>query len=456
MNSDIMISSDLIVTTPSLSVFVPQINLVPNQSMGIAVANLDPTNAAALNFTAFDAGGALVQGSGLTNPGNAVLNAGSQLALTIDQIFGPVSGTWPLGWAGVNSSNANLAGLFLTFDSALSLLDGASLPSSLIDSIVLPEVGNQDYTKILLANSNDSTASVAIDLIKVDGTVRSTMQTNIAGFATYSADLKTQMFPGVAVDPSDYVRVTSSMGLLAYEFFGNTGKDVAVLAGQDLKGGATSLYSPQYTVGGNLKSELSIMNLDSIPGTVTLVFKGENGAQIGASQVLPIAPYGKIYVSDSAFFLGSAPSQILTGYVQVTSSGIRLSGSVVFSDAIQGVFTTALPLVSTLQQELVLSHVASNDTFFTGLAIVNPNLVDATIHVQVYTASGQPDQSTTLLVPAGHGVSRVLTELFPGLAGQSRTSGYVRISSDQGIACFGVFGTNTLSVLSAIPAQVVR
>jgi hypothetical protein len=117
---------------------------------------------------------------------------------------------------------------------------------------------------------------------------------------------------------------------------------------------------------------------------------------------------------------------------------------------------TALPLVSTLQQSLVLSHVASNDVYFTGLVILNPNSVDAHVKIDVYTSDGTLDRSTTQTVPAGHRISQVLTQFFPELAGQDRHSGYIRLTADIGVACSGVFGTHTLSVLSVIPAQPVR
>jgi hypothetical protein len=48
-----------------------------------------------------------------------------------------------------------------------------------------------------------------------------------------------------------------------------------------------------------------------------------------------------------------------------------------------------------------------------------------------------------------------LTELFPSLAGANRSSGYIRITVDKPVAGFALFGTHDLSVLSAVPPQVV-
>jgi hypothetical protein len=104
----------------------------------------------------------------------------------------------------------------------------------------------------------------------------------------------------------------------------------------------------------------------------------------------------------------------------------------------------------------VLSHVASNASFYTGLAILNPGSTDQNVQLQLFTADGRLDQSTSILLPAGHRVSEVLTQYFPAIAGQDRTSGYVKVTADQGVACFGVFGTSDVSIMAAIPAQAVR
>lgn len=447
-----LVSSDFTFSTPAFTLYFPQINLAPNEYTGIAMANLDQS-AATVNLTAFDGTGAKINGANVTNPATKVLGAGTQSAVMADQLFGPVQSAWTTGWTVINSSTTKLDGFSMAFDSAFSLMDGAAFSSSLLNTFVLPEASCQDYSRLLLANPNAIASSLIIELVKADGTVISTYQTGIPAFATYSADIQMEVFPRVVVDPSEYVRVTSSTPLLPYELFGNLSKDFSVVAGQDLNGGSTILYAPQYAVGGPYNSLLSIVNLDSTPGTVTLALLGGDGVQLGATKVLPIAGNGKIYISDPAFFLGSSPTQLTTGYVQVKSSGVRLSGDMVFSDTLYHTFSMALPLLTTLQQSQVLSHIASNAILFTGLAILNPNSVDTTVNLQTYTADGQLDNSLTQVIPAGNRISKLLTEYFPALAGQNRASGYIKLTADHGIACYGVFGTNNLSVLSAISAQ---
>lgn len=453
--ADPAVSDLYYLTTPALSLFIPEVALAPNEFTDVAFANLD-AGPAALNFTAFDATGIPVQGLGVTNPAVQLLPSGSQMAASVDQLFGPVSANWPLGWTSVNSSTTNLTGFFLTMDPALTVLEGTTLPSAALNALVFPETGTLDYTRLMLSNQESSAASVTVDVVQSDGTIRASLQTTIPPFGTLMKDLRTEMFAGSGIDPSDYIQVTSSTGLVAFELFGNVSKDVAILSGQDVNGGGTTLYSPQFVVGDPIKSELSIVNLDTASGFVNLRLVGNDGVQIGNSQYVPIAGNGKISVLDPAFFLGAAPTGMVQGYVEIVSSGVRLNGSVAFSDTVQGTFATALPLVTSIDKSLVLSHVASNASFYTGLAIVNPYAMDQKVQVQLFTADGLLDQSTTIPIPAGNRVSQVLTQYFPALLGQDRTSGYIKVIADQGVACFGVFGTGDLSVLAAIPAQAVR
>jgi hypothetical protein len=139
----------------------------------------------------------------------------------------------------------------------------------------------------------------------------------------------------------------------------------------------------------------------------------------------------------------------------VTSNGVRLAGSVVFGDVQRSRFSSALPLVSSLLNSAVYAHVASNQVFFTGIAIVNPNASSADVTIEVYDADGLLLVRRVETIPAGQRRSRLLTEYFPSLLGQNRGSGYIKLSADRGIATFALFGAKDLSSLSAIPPQTV-
>jgi hypothetical protein len=103
----------------------------------------------------------------------------------------------------------------------------------------------------------------------------------------------------------------------------------------------------------------------------------------------------------------------------------------------------------------VFSQLASNETYYTGVALLNSGAASANAVIDVYDSAGIRLSSKLETVPPGQRTSRVLTQYFPALVGQNRSSGYVRVTADRGIASFALFGTNNLSVLSAVPAQVL-
>ena len=184
-------------------------------------------------------------------------------------------------------------------------------------------------------------------------------------------------------------------------------------------------------------------------------FIRDDGSLIGSPRKVSIAPTGKIYITDQKFFLDPGDT-LIQGYVRITSSGPRLAGSVVFGDPGRNRFSSALPLVSTLRNEVVFGQVASDQTYFTGVAILNPNDGAANVKIEVFDASGSPVASRSIEIPAGQRISGLLTEYFPNnLFLEDQRGGYIRITADRGVTGFSLFGTKDLSVLSAVPPQVV-
>jgi hypothetical protein len=186
----------------------------------------------------------------------------------------------------------------------------------------------------------------------------------------------------------------------------------------------------------------------------------DDGSQVGATASVPLPAAGKIYISDQKLFV-DAGATLAQGYLEITSSGPKLSGSVVFGDPGRSRFSAALPLVARLQSSAVFSQVASGRTYFTGLALLNPNAAGASARIEVFDGSGLAIRSGTQQVRAGRRVSQLLTQFFPDLAGTELASGYIKVTVDRAVAGFALFGTNNLTdvtqplALSAIPAQAL-
>ena len=224
-----------------LSLFHPIVLLSPSNPQSgpdeefTAVAVSNPDSAAAtVRFTLYDTSGVEMRGAGIMNPVERTLPAGGQVPAIDFQLFGPsIYSKGSPGWVRVDSATAKLGGFFLTFDSGLSLMDGADVSSSPLAGHVLPEVGILGGTKVMLANPSGGSALATIELVKADGTVRGTVQRFINGNGSLSADLYGELFPGLAVVESDYVRVSANQGLMSYEWWRKGGKEIGMLAGQD-------------------------------------------------------------------------------------------------------------------------------------------------------------------------------------------------------------------------------
>jgi hypothetical protein len=421
---------------------------------GFAIANLD-TATATLTFTAYDASGALITGPGVTNPATRTLAGGQQLPVVDVQIFGAGLATLkPVGWVRVDSTVLRIVGFFLVFNGSLTTLDGADVGSETLAGIVFPEIEDAGFTQIHIANPQTKATTVTLDLYSSDGTIRATAAERVVNPNGAIVATVAELFPSVTPAPSDYVRVSSTRGVAAFQYFGKKGSCVAGLNGQNTVTSGSSLYSPQYAVQpGVWRSTVSIVNVDNTPGNVSIELFGDDGAQIGATRTFPVPARGKIHLTDQTLF--GTSSGLLQGYLAVASDGPRLAGSIVFGDPDGTAFASALPLVAPRRDQVVFGQVASNATYFTGVAILNAGTSAASTVIEVLDDKGALVAKRTETLQAGQRRSKLLTEIFSELQGQNRASGYIRVTPDSDVASFALFGTNNLSVLSAVPAQVV-
>ena len=434
-----------------------QANGSGEEHTGVALVNLD-SSPATLTFTACDSSGAALSDPGLTNPVTKSLEPGHQLPVVDTEIFGPGLSLHEDGWIKVQSNVEKIAGFFTTFDSELNVLDGTVLASLPAVTSILSEIEAEGFTWISIENPNSTPANVTIELIGNGGNVLARESKTINANGSLAAELFEDIFEGTVPPAASYLRITSDKPVVPLELTGKEGVYASALNGQDASAGTSKLYCPQYAVGGSWRTALSVVNLDARAGLVTFTFVPQDPSRPVDTKSLPINGHGKLYIDDPAFFeslAGKPADEIAQGYVVVEGDGIRLAGSVVFGDAERRAFSTALPLLPKLDNSLLFGHVAANDTYFTGLAIVNPHDREIFAIIDLVSADGKIVYSATQVIPPRGRSSRLLAQYFPILLEQHRTSGYIRVTADLPVAGFAVFGTNSLSVLSAIPPQTI-
>jgi len=431
---------------PMLST-VPASAAGPDSYTGFALTNLDSDTTQA-TFTAYDSEGNVVSGSGITNPRTVMLAPAQQLPIIDAQIWGPGwSSATRRGWAKVESDAGRLAGFFVVFDSSLTVFDGADAGAENTRTFILPEIEGEGFTQICVANPGPAEVSATLDLVDAGGAPRSRVVRNIPANGAIESSLQ-ELFPDAAALSTDFIKVSATWGVVAFEYLGIEGRHARGLNGQDATAGASTLYAPQYVSDGSYTSTLSLINLDAGAATATLQLHSDDGTPVGGAVDVPLGAGAKVQVADLPGNAGTGQ-----GYLKIRSNGARLTGSVTFRDTRQDAFATALPLVSAPARNLVFSQVASNDTYFTGIALLNPAEPDANVRIQVSNAQGNVIASGEFQIRGRGRVSRLLTEYFPNLASSQISSGYIKVESDQPLAGFALFGTRRLSALSAIPSQ---
>jgi hypothetical protein len=264
------------------------------------------------------------------------------------------------------------------------------------------------------------------------------------------------LFPVLATDPNPLrtVTVTSNTQLHGFLLFGDRARFIAGLNGLRLGDARNVLYAPQYVEDTAFRSKIRVVNLGTGATSATMTLFGKDGVQLGNTVRKTIPAKGVIEISDPADFGRPRTGPRTEGYVQVSApQGSPLVGSVSFGDPAGTTFLSALPLVGDPQTDVVFSQVAVNDLFFTGAAVINTSTDDSTVTVWVYETGGKLLGVATRKVKAGARDQFVLTELIPGLSNVN--AGYFRMRTNRLMASFAVFGTQSLSALSAVPPQIV-
>ena len=424
------------------------------ESTGVVWANLSGTETR-LTAWAYGNEGGLIEGQKIINPVAVTVSAEEQQAIMDWQVFGETFREGKQGWLKLDSTQTGMVGFFMMFNDEVTYTDGANALQQGMKEFVFTEIEDEaeGFIQINIANPAAEAVNVRLELRDKDGGQKgSTVERTIEGHGTIAEPL-TVLFNLIQPAGSDYIRVVSDGAVAGYEYLGKKPKYVYGLNGQDAQKGGTVLYGPQYVVGGNqYRTTLSIVNLEDRAGMATLRLINAEGVQIGSTRELAIKSKGKLEITDQNFFL--QPSQLTAGYLEIRSDGPRLAGNLVFVDPEQEVMASSLPLVTELAEEMVFGHVVSNALWWTGIALLNPWPEDAQVMVILYDRTGKPVGEKRDTLKAGHQQVGVLWQYFDWLKDKDQ-QGYIRVKSDKGLAGLALFGTNQLSVISAIPAQTI-
>ena len=230
------------------------------------------------------------------------------------------------------------------------------------------------------------------------------------------------------------------------------------------------LFSAQKAIQvSDLFTSVELINLSNSTRTVTMTPAGDDGnnladpvwksrcslgdffgdaAEMGYSSSSASTACGRRDASGRRPIRGGSADSL------VKASGARIVGDVVFGSP-TGEYAAALRLQAELFVRAIYSQVAVlPGQFFTGVAFFNPTGVNATVKVEVFSSQGEMTGEREFELAPGRRLSRTLTELVPSITEQ--VGGYILVNSTQPLVGQELFGTNSLSLLSAVPPRILQ
>lgn len=432
---------------------------------GIAITNPQSFQVD-LTLTAYDASGNLISGSGITNPTNLKMPRQGQIGMLATEIFGPNFNAASGGTIRVHGKSSTLEGFYLIGDNNGPRLDGATADLNPLQGWILPAVFHQapsPSTLIELFNPQTASANSTIRLKDSTGKVLSTVSVTLPPNGSMATDIS-KIFPDFnpASFSGGYIVGGTDVPIIARESFGNA-LDTNVLAGQWSIQRPTILVA-HYATGGGYTTELNIVNVDgAATAKITVTAFDNNGTPLTNSNnpaVLSIPAGTQLTQTMNDLYPGLG-SSLLTGYLKLDVASFSqgpfvtvplIVGSVRFSAA-DGYASASLPLFLAPAKDFVYSHVAQNQGYFTGIALLNNNATTSAITIEVHAKNGTLVGTNIQTLAPGQKIAKLLYEMIPATSDQ--IGGFVHITSSQPINSFALFGTNDGKSLSAIPPQPV-
>jgi len=428
-----------------------------SRQLSFSVVNMGPSDAL-LNLELYEDAGTMAQAV------TTSIGPGLQYAryLTDSSLLGSAADD-PHRWVRAFLTEPDTYGLWLGNDgSTLDYLDGFRLPATgdACSSFVLPEIwtGSGEYSEVILLNPAQNQAAVNISLMRA-GAVQAVSAHVIPGRGRISLDLATS-FPGAG--PEDYVQAISDRPIIGLELFGDDGR-LAGLEGMDTRQESGLLYGPHVAIGDlglAFRSDLTLVNAGSLAATLSLDLVDDAGVLVGSIPSLDL-PAGSKLTTDLADLFGlSTP---VSGYLVVNPHGAEgIAGAITFQGMDDDRFVSSLPLLRAEADRFLVGHLATGlqggTTYFTGVAVLNPDAAAKTVRVSAYDQNGLLLDSQTGAIPGNRRDIYLLHDRLTGLTGNF--GGYLRVENEStgggSLLVFVLFGDEAYNFLSAVPAVPLR
>lgn len=405
---------------------IPVFKPTPEYWSGLGITNLSTTNNTGVTVTIYNQAGTALTTEYQTIFANGQTNFLVGTKITTD------------GWIKV-SSDQPLAGLnFLgEYESGTTkyYLGDVPFANSLSTKILIPHVAQNDTwdTTILLANPNNSRAAVILTYTAKSGLPSTPYLITVP--SNGSSEVSVGTITGSNSIKGGYVTITSDQGLTSFALYNNlktSNYSYAGINAVDISAASTALdyFLPVFKCQPDYWSGLGITNLSSTSSAnVIVTVYSQNGAVLATeTKDLPIS-------GQDNFLVGESVQN--DGWIKVSSdqplAGLNFLGEY---DGGNSYYLADVPFTSSISTQLVIPHVAQNETWDTTLCISNPNMNAASVTL-TYIAKDSTASTPYRTTIAGNGSIAVSAGTIAGI--DSIKGGKVVISSSQPLAAFALY-----------------
>ena len=397
---------------------------------GFAIVNPSGTDAETI-FTLRSVSGATLEVETRT------IAAGGQLVRLGSELF---TETTTPGWVEVTTSDTpGVQGFWLGGDFS-NFTDGAEAAES-APSLIFPLVGAN--TEINIANTASVQSSVTISLRRGDGSELSSSTQAIAGMGAFQSSTAA-LFAGVDVSQATHILMSGAASIAATAIVTDflVSPSWGVANGVDAAATTTELNFPHVLGSGGWLTTLGVTNLVSTEQTVTITFypcppAGTcPGSPTSVNRTL--AGNGGLAESAESLFGFTGPA-LQEGWVSVRGTS-AVTGFVAYAFSAAGGLAI-VPAQASAQTAMLFAHMAQEDPWRTGVALLNTSNTTANVEVYVMNPDGTliggaldaPDAAFTLEPNAK--VARLLDEWIP--AAQTN-NGFVFVRTTNDVALWGL------------------
>ena len=356
----------------------PRLSFDPTTFTGIAIVNPTDQDATVI-LTAYGEDGQSL--AGIMNPAEIMVAANQQFSDVTLNLFGDQIDPAAIGWFQATSPVDGLTGFFLFLNSPTTQFDGADLPTA-AQKIVFTQVRlDSGYTTELnLINPGTTTAELELRLIQSNTTLTQALSLPSLGVARLDV---AEFFDTTALPGDAYVTVSSNVNIAGFEFMRSPDGDLVGLNARSATETLTQLYFPQMAVLGPFQTSVGVINNANQAVILTFsVFKPDgtlyDTQNLQDNPVTRSVNPGEILVEEMVSLFGFMGEDLLDGWLQVESSSPAVTGFLTYGTPSTGSAATVTP--SRLGQDrAIFSHIETSQGFFTGLAILNPGQLAATV-----------------------------------------------------------------------------